>query len=410
MAPKRITILLGAGAMIEATGISTSSLTNSVIQKKQSFFNQYSFKNEQRYFLQELYTELCEFYPSDIFTSKAIKEPNFEDIFYALEILLSIITSIDHTGSDANNSVLGLFLKIKNKYKDISELLIQRASDDLVGIIFNKILEKENQVSNTKWFVNFFKKLLELNKEGIYLDIFSLNYDTWLEQILIDYNDGFKRYNERIMKFNSKLALASINKNSINHLHGHINLKEDNSGNYYKVTNLDMQKPDEIFTLSTNTQSCEKIINAPLVTGLRKADKLLLQPFNVYHTHFHNCLINNDSLLVIGYGYNDLHINSSLDEYYKTIGNSQKLVMIDCKNDTDAHSCYRHYASTKNNFIYNCFKAKPEEEFIKKLQTELKVWNESIILYQCGFKMAAENYCDEIINHLIIEEEAKCDL
>ena len=65
---------------------------------------------------------------------------------------------------------------------------------------------------------------------------------------------------------------------------------------------------DPFFTLQDGT----KLLAGPMITGLRKADAILLEPFASYYSCLYNSLLKSRVWVIIGYGGVDPHINSCL--------------------------------------------------------------------------------------------------
>lgn len=133
----RLTVLLGAGAMIEDTGISTEMLTKIIIDKTKS-----------SKLMKDIINNL----------ENQTKSFSFEDIFHCLEIL-----------NGFKNSKYSLIADLKIDNKGSYSLL-----DEIIGIINDKISEYDSPSNFQKTgesFKTFFKQLAE----KLYLDIFNLN-------------------------------------------------------------------------------------------------------------------------------------------------------------------------------------------------------------------------------------------
>lgn len=81
----RITVILGAGMMMDATTLSCSSITQSLIDKQQEQFGANGW--EEVPFLYFVSDELKTYY------SRENESVNFEDIFHALEMWSSLKTT-----------------------------------------------------------------------------------------------------------------------------------------------------------------------------------------------------------------------------------------------------------------------------------------------------------------------------
>ncbi len=107
----RITVLLGAGAMMDVTTLSCYSITQNVIAKRQNIFR--DGKWESVPFLNYVYEQLREYY------SKERESVNFEDIFHALEMLSSIQTANDEQTVKSFRSVFGMLCNVKEEFRDL---------------------------------------------------------------------------------------------------------------------------------------------------------------------------------------------------------------------------------------------------------------------------------------------------
>lgn len=135
--------------------------------------------------------------------------------------------------------------------------------------------------------------------------------------------------------------------------------------------------------------------DAPIITGLRKADRILARP---YGTYFHVCrddLLRIPNWLIIGYGFRDQHVNNMLSQAcnnWKQRGIKQRIVVVDYHPflDTDASGCevVRHGwpaaafldrilgATFRNELIAFMAPLKPtlQRNMLNRISEELAVW------------------------------------
>ena len=78
-----------------------------------------------------------------------------------------------------------------------------------------------------------------------------------------------------------------------------------------------------------SNQAGEQFVGTPIITGLRKTDKLNIVPFDFYHGHLFNCIIKNNSLLLIGYSFGDVYINHVIERMELIHGDKKRIVLID---------------------------------------------------------------------------------
>lgn len=332
----RITVLLGAGAMMDVTTLSCNSITKNVIAKQQVFFR--DGKLEAVPFLNFVYEHLKAYY------SKESESVNFEDIFHALEMLSSLQTANNEKTVKTSRSVFGMLCNIKEEFGHVSPTLIYTGMRNLIETVIENVGEFESEVYKEKWFSDFFKSI----QEKMPIDVFSLNYDTWLEQIIEDYNDGFVPISETHQKFSPNQLFSNKDMlSTINHLHGQIcfttHLPTGSSrfltDGWYKANRYDLVKNLGTFSKYTGfmktTQAAEQVYQYPIITGLRKNDKIMTPPFDAYYTHLYQQLRYNKNLLIIGYGFGDLYINSLLNQFRNFHENDGKVICIGYLNPQD---------------------------------------------------------------------------
>lgn len=325
----RITVLLGAGAMMEVTSLSSKSITEKVIAKHQtcSVDNKY----EQVPFLAFVYEQLRKYYhlePDNI---------TFEDIFHTLEMMRSLSSTENKLTRKRFKSVFGMLCDIKEEYSGIPQALVYSGMQDLIDTVVDSIAEFENDVNKEMWFGSFFKGL----QDALGIDVFTLNYDTWLEQIFEEYNDGFVPVCDTHQEFDAKILFNPANKcPTINHLHGQICFTGYSpsepmhflTDGWYKANDYDVIKNLKVYPkhsgYMTTTQAAEQVFEYPIITGLRKNDKIMMSPFDTYYNHFFQQLRCNKRLLIIGYGFGDLYINSLLSQFRNFHGADGKVCCI----------------------------------------------------------------------------------
>ena len=80
---------------------------------------------------------------------------------------------------------------------------------------------------------------------------------------------------------------------------------------------------------SPANQSGETYRAAPILTGLRKLDKLNCVPFDFYHANLVKCLTRNHKLVIIGYSFGDTYCNQLIDRMNYFHGDKARIVLID---------------------------------------------------------------------------------
>ncbi|WP_391203177.1 SIR2 family protein [Psychrobacillus sp. L4] len=394
----RITCLLGAGAAIEIGGPSSIGLTKEILSESEH--------------LKELSLALDEYYGGNKY--------NFEDLLHLIETFLSYQYS--NAIDKKYKPILGAFIRI-NFLTDYRKLI------DDKRIVYQKIWEAISKYDSDiftnlekSWYLDFWRKMNE-NK----LDIITLNYDNTIHNALAgSITDGFLKEDDTYARLNlDELYRKDLSK--IINLHGSINFGhyngtnsetankhvfEDDFHELYKYLKPNMAR-DNFFnsTRSSNmTQYGEVAEITPIITGLKKADKLLVSPYNAYHNYFYESIRNNSSLLIVGYSFGDLHINNMIEKITALHGDNRKIVVITYlteeqrKNWHPDHSIMMEddgWLTTEALFFYS----KAAKDYYPlgqsfTYQSPIISKNGNLRVYLEGFNQAARNHGDEIIEFL----------
>lgn len=326
MKQKRVTALLGAGAAIDIGAPSTNQITQKAIRKRQGIF-----KGEIQYTLKGIYNVLNKHYRDH--TS------NFEDIFHTLEMLSSCDAAQGERTVYKFKPSIFAFVN-PNRYFRKYAPFVHLAENDLLFSIAEQISIYDEQFRKTKnseneWYSNFW------NNSGLTWDIATLNYDTTIEESLDNYIDGFRK--ERKCNFSRfyPTQLKRINdKHTCIHLHGCINygytrnidpnkyIFEDDFHDLYKLDSYKDARQTWGGRSHSVTQAGERNYITPIITGLRKLEKLNVSPYSHYLHFFQDSLLNNSCLLVIGYGFGDLYLNQLMERMNIIHGEKKRIVVI----------------------------------------------------------------------------------
>ena len=175
---KRITVLLGAGAVTEATGITTKTITDMVFEACKDY------KLNSGQALLEKFSEDFTITHNKAFDSK---NANFEDLYDMVEGLADY-------KFDTNDSASAIISELKSDYSDFDYTKIYMLKCTIINTINQCVAEYDSKLlANGKWIKDYFHELIK--KKDSLLDVFNLNYDTWIEQMLDDeggYVDGYE--------------------------------------------------------------------------------------------------------------------------------------------------------------------------------------------------------------------------
>lgn len=260
------------------------------------------------------------------------------------------------------------------------------------------------------------------------LDVFNFNYDTTIEQSLGEgnYEDGFELItNNDYREFlPQKLFANERNLSTINHLHGCIRYfyeRETNRGLYrYGHNDLFKYKDSDTVldmmigrsqSLETN-QTNEEIFAGPIITGLRKTDKLNCIPYDYYHANLCKSLIANRRLLVTGYSFGDLYMNQQLERIRLIHGEDCRIVLIDYWNqkDVELYGASKFFEYTLSPRIAQFLMMVCEESWVANLPKRLSYKsvdkpmysdNGCVMVLACGLRDAVVKYGNDIYSFLI---------
>lgn len=356
----RITILLGAGSVIEIGGPTSQQITDAIVAE--NFENTLS--GEPIKILREIYGTLKSKYPG--ITS-------FETIFHIVEML----NAYRGGWTDAKNPDMvpsfSLFVSPENiSHFDFSTL--SQSHRKIIEIIADHIMQYNDGLSadENEWYFRFWRGYKSR------CDFFTLNYDTTIEQSVGDIEDGFEEIDGYdFKKFNpSRLFAHNPDISTISHLHGCLTYgndrysHEDLNKDCYDYSFQDLYKWNSIerardtwFSKSQNsTQAGEQLFIGPIITGLHKLEKLNCYPYGAYHAFLHNKVMQNNRLLIVGYSFGDLYVNQIIERMNLIHGANKRIVVIsyfdlsDCEEDFFALShklkYYKNFKASRHECVF----------------------------------------------------------
>jgi len=396
----RATVFLGAGAAIEIGGPITSEITNAARKKVQTFLNR------KKKFIDQVAKVLDKHYAEPV---------SFEEIFHTLELISSY--RIGWKGATKKcTPYMTAFTKprLLRFFKDDIMLLI--AKKDLIRTVAELIYKYDSRYLHNNannWHLSFWEEI----NNSFKLDIATLNYDTCIEQSILDLEDGFEKTIYQFERFNPK-QLINSKKSKIFHLHGCINYGysrgeksneytlEDDFHDIYKYQNY-KEASQTWFGRSTNiSQSSEEANVGPIVTGLQKTDKIINFPYSLYYSELQSAIIANNALLIIGYSFGDLHFNRLLERIVRIHGKQRRVVVITKYTKQFWHRDWTVMGwSEKRDMMVFASKAFQDyypfkSNSFSKPPEVLNSKDNCARIYLGGFKETVNKYSKEIINFL----------
>ena len=278
------------------------------------------------------------------------------------------------------------------EFKELYNRLIHRIEE----YIFNSInvdMDKETSKNVLEYYKTFYQKIALRNKDLSRIRIFTTNNDlfneTALDSLNIHYINGFggglrKYFNPALFNYTwSKRMDTSIDKYEpvenmvyLYKIHGSINWHETDHkmNNYFNIEELSPQQlsPKKSALVYPTPTKQDKSLGVPYVDLFREFQNKLLEPHSV--------------LFIIGYGFNDRHVN---DIIYRALAtNSTINVVIFGKKPTDPEKAKKPIFFINDNRIFTI---------------SGKVWNEK--QDESGIITKTEertiNYFDYIVDELL---------
>lgn len=332
---KKIVILTGAGftanPLCGCPG--TSIITNSFRSNIQDPTSGNSLQIGTLPAGEYIYQRLCSFYSNNTRTANcSASEVNFETIIYFLEEIYSYFVS-------QNTNSFPEFRGIKPSYSDLIVQMINDIRTALPPFILRLPIHQNHSTEYIRFLFDFFIDLIiqqvnpfngQANNGGMTLfrdnfihtklpdkkwikRIYTTNYDTWINSFM-GYYDGFNLSGE----FEGENVMRKKYNNTHYNIHGCIQWRPDI--NTYKVTKL--RHAHQMLNQGISYQfglDREPLMATPIITGYNKLQRMKYNPYLELYYSLQKDILISDLLLIIGYGFNDIHLNHLLALFKKNI-------------------------------------------------------------------------------------------
>lgn len=420
----RTTAILGAGAVLDFdyNGIvkpTTDNITKEVIELKIQGYDEIDselIKHIYDSIVESSRVEYLRLHPAVRHYESYI---TFEDLFEVIETLYSYSGTWKHEHYPF--SLISTLLKsnLDNYPGDYYRAMLAIIKK-IVKIVmaYDELFKRDGR---EMWYKNFWKSF-----DGR-VDVFNLNYDTTVENSLEDYVDGFVNFTPRYKRFEPEVLWnVAADKATINHLHGCILYGDPNPKQVeFHYSHYDLYKfysaKDAVYSLGhrlflPQNQVKDSLFYTPIITGLKKTDKICYIPHNFYHANLAKKVIENSSLLICGYSFGDLYVNQLLQRHKLIHDKNERVIIIEKWPDyvnQDCLSLYRYFMDkTTSGFkeyverITESGKA-PLESFKLFKQVSEGCWeskNGVLRLYTKGFKSTIVEFSRELMGFIKVEE------
>lgn len=438
----RVTSLVGAGAVLEIGGLgmdhhSTAAITKAIFEPQYNHGLAEYYYTERIELTKAIFNRLLEEYnrrnPEDpISATKALTRFHFEVIYHIIESLYSYDYFWSETSkNEADRPPIVDFIQ---PILGFSWIKLMKAHHSFITTVMEIVNEydwnfRENIINpENRWYKNWWS-----NAPFIW-DVFNLNYDTTIEYSLNEYTDGYTPLDKYDFScFSQEVLLKEKYKHTINHLHGCILYglakfwSRDKVPEVMKYSHRDLVKyptyersSSEWLSLgygdNKTFQSKEKEVYAPIITGLRKTDKLLHLPLDVYRWNLERKIMENNALVIVGYSFGDTYVNDVINRMRLYHGDKMRVVLIDHKlsaSPSEVESGRYDRQAALGRALCTSFPQAGWEMILRAMhvgdynecqfsqyKTDMPIISENGQLMCCyqGFRDAVENHAEEIYN------------
>jgi hypothetical protein len=246
--------------------------------------------------------------------------PNFETLLHLVESMVSAERSrLGFASADQQKVAFNAFMDPTPRLAPITQdanalgvfgaAMMGEVADYLDKSMTRSRMEKQGTIREFLWPF--------LSEE---VRISTLNYDDSIERSVegyVTFWDGFTDDNPGSIDYD---GFRQVHRAELLHLHGSIRFAPISG---YPSTyppslqrfksNVDA-KPNRqpLADFNALTQAGELIFTGPMLSGLRKTEKLVVEPYGLYHQRFTTGLLDSPRFLCVGYGGNDTYVNSAI--------------------------------------------------------------------------------------------------
>ena len=266
------------------------------------------------------------------------KWANFEEVLYQLNLLVPHFSDPTYTHG-ANSALQPLtlpdVLHFGRNPSSVDGNMLQQLSSTLIDALVDEFIDRCSQVGMQKaGELSELSGFLDALGEEFDLGIVTLNYDNIFTQARPSLRTGFDRDT-------GKFAPHSVFNNEqwgfIYHLHGSVHFAMSGTGyDMHGITWRD--KPEKDHLVHANGRNGQDSMEgldfptSPVVAGYGKTQQILRQPFNTFFGQLSRLTYEADSVLFLGYGFGDLHLNATFSDIR---GRRRPITVVDFAQDDE---------------------------------------------------------------------------
>jgi len=413
-----ITVIVGAGAVLdfEHKGVfpSVGSISEEVLK-----ISTQKVDGTERLLIKELYDRIIERL-RNVGNPEVRRffnpEVNFEDLLHVLEMCLSYRSCWqDEYLHWKAFPLYGALIKPNQILNGINTVEYERAAYALEERVMEIVNQYDSAFKNDKsseqWYRVFWHSLKGAN-------IFSLNYDSTIEESVESYEDGFEEVlgGEEYSRFSARRYYENPEqRTTIAHLHGCTLFSESRTFPFeYSTRDLVKNKDYETalkYRIMSQTaprnQAKEVYVQPYIISGARKTEKMVVAPYDVYLSDLSRKVLENKRLMIVGYSFGDLYLNEILGLGIAAHGEEFRVVIID-KFSPHTYDYPSFYQKLKDLGMFsfvsrvskNRLSIEPGQKVfpleVKDYDTPVVSKNRNLMICMTGFKDAVTKHWEEI--------------
>ena len=414
MCKKKLLVVVGAGASVEMG----MPLNNDINHKLSKIALENNFYYEEKGQKHDLYTYIKDKIKySCRIKNKEPEEPNFEQVLYVilwlacahskhnylchLNAFLNLEKIPDSKYLLSFNEQIGKGQELKNLYTKLVDSLLDTFRKRCIRATEKEYFKHFKYFKYFKYFKKFIKKICQ----EFDVAFVNLNYDNFITQACPDLFTGFDNRGF----FDQKRIYNRKEWNMIYHIHGsvHFNMPLHNQYHMHEIIwENDLKSIFENNADGRNFEFTEdglRVPNSNIIIGFDKVKQIRRNPFRAYYSQIDKLANEADSILFMGYGFNDQHINQAIKSSCRP-DKDRPVIILDKRNPvkspfkgSDDEEKSRNICSTLNINSHNT--TWPNGQYMFGNQAFEEIKNKNVLFWHHGMINACKNY-KKIIKNL----------
>ncbi|WP_321897214.1 SIR2 family protein [Burkholderia cepacia] len=284
------------------------------------------------------------------------KWANFEEVLYQINLLIPYVSDplrLHGSNTLLRTAFLPDVMQFGRTLSPANENILRGLTDTLMDALVDHFIDACATASTAKAAeIAELGQFLSALREEFDIGIVTLNYDNLFTQALPGLHTGFNAAGE----FDPMSVLTRTGWDFIYHLHGSVHFAMTGvAHNMHGISwTATPSKDNTVHARGRNSQDSMEGTTypmSPFVAGYGKTQQILRQPFRTYFAQVNRLVHEADSLLFLGYGFGDLHLNAAFTEVRNR---HRPIVLVDWVADSQDSLPFR-----QDTWTYNLFRTLP---------------------------------------------------